>query len=282
MKYILLAPVLLVSLVSVAQQSPQSETVTPNPIPETQNPDACLVCRPCPNSSVDAQGSNTCLLCKACTVTAAAERLTAETASPASQQTYQPVVPVSPPLTGPRITSPPEWRTHSGAIDLHFETGGVFHGPTIVACDINTGVCENSGRTHIAGALGATYWITPSLGLSLDTIVMDGGSIAGVTENSVGAYLGLQFQRSRGAIRPYLEVAPGYLHSFTTGNSGAAQFNPDLASVKAGGGIRFMVGRRWGVKLGVDALPSFSGTGHQTPVTVTAGWFWQSKGKSTQ
>jgi len=63
------------------------------------------------------------------------------------------------------------------------ETGGVFHGPTIVACDI----APESAKTQ-AGHTGWLFrchlWIT-LIGLSIDCVVMDGGTIAGATENSV-------------------------------------------------------------------------------------------------
>jgi hypothetical protein len=302
MKHLLLMSIMLTALVSVAQPSPQEQSDTASThaqpsmsiasttAPEETNgqnsndgtatSDTCLMCKAC-STQTDTQNSTTCLMCKPCSHSEAAAgaasttvgRLVVGERLPMSSTPAPPGTSVS-----QGNAAPEEWRTHRGAFDLHFETGGVFHGPTIVACDIGSGVCEDSGRTHLAGSFGATYWMTPSLGLSIDSVVMDGGTIAGATENSVGAYLGLQYQRSRGAVRPYLEVAPGYLHSFTSGNGSAAQFNPDLASVKIGGGFRFLVGRRWGVKIGADALPSFSGIGHQTPVTVTAGWFWQSKG----
>jgi hypothetical protein len=305
MKHLLLISIMLTTLVSVAQPSPQQQPDTASPqsqptisvasrtAPEgtsgqnsndgTATSDTCLMCMACSTQS-DLQNSTTCLMCRPCSHSEPAAGATSTTVGSSVVGERLPVSPSSTPEPpGTNVSKgnvvPTEWRTHHGAFDLHFETGGVFQGPTIVACDIGSGVCEDSGRTHLAGSLGATYWITPSLGLSTDTVLMDGGTIAGATENSVGAYLGLQYQRSRGPIRPYLEVAPGYLHSFTTGNGSAAQFNPDLASVKVGGGFRFLVGRRWGVKIGADALPSFSGIGHQTPVTVTAGWFWQSKGR---
>lgn len=308
MKHLLLMSIMLTALVSVAQPLPQQQSDATSPqsqptmsvasitAPEGTNgqnsndgtavSDTCLMCKAC-STQTDPQSSTTCLICKPCSHSDGAAGATLAASTTVGPLVVGERLPVSrsstPAPPGTNISqgnvAPAEWRTHHGAFDLHFETGGVFHGPTIVACDIGSGVCEDSGRTHLAGSLGAIYWITPSLGLSIDTVLLDGGTIAGATENSVGAYLGLQYQRSRGAIRPYLEVAPGYLHTFTMGNGSAAQFNPDLASVKVGGGFRFLVGRRWGVKIGADALPSFSGIGHQTPVTVTAGWFWQSKGR---
>jgi len=321
MKHFFLLLILLAALFGVAQQSPQPQpdgqsahlgpkiNLEPEPSSQalsqdsrtgTQNSDTCLICRPCPTSSDDNQPSATCLLCKACsqtqstagTATSAPEEKPPVPSVPAApdvavsakvhtQQVNQPVAPVAPAAIVAKNDAPHDWRTHSGALDLHFETGGVFNGPSIAVCDINTYTCSDSGKTHLAGNLGATYWMTPMFGLSLDTVLMDGGTIAGVTENSIGAYLGLQLQKPSGAVRPYLELAPGYIHSFTTGDSGTVQFNPDLASMKAGGGIRCMVGRHWGVKLGVDALPSFSGLGHQTPITATVGWFWQSKGRGS-
>lgn len=268
MRYFLLAPLLLAAVVSVAQLSAQPNSNSQSSTPGHRDSDTCLICKRCPTSLEDSQSSAACLLCQACS------------AQVENQQVDQPTTPVTTTKVVAKDEAPREWRTYSGALDLHFESGAVFNGPTLAVCDISSFECSDSGKTHIAGKLGATYWMTPTLGLSLDTVLMDGGSIAGISENSVGAYLGLQLQKPNGAVRPYLEFAPGYIHSFTTGNSGAVQFNPDLASVKAGGGIRFVVRRNWGIKLGVNALPSFSGLGHQTPVIVTAGWFWQSKGKS--
>jgi hypothetical protein len=251
--------------------------------PVTQSVETCLVCRRCPNS-INTQTPDSCLLCKACSAPAQASTVSPSvpTVSVGSQPAYQPVT-VQPAAADSKPPIPPEWRTHSRAIDLHFESGAVFRGFTVGACvvDIDTGSisCQDSGRTHVAASIGATYWLKPSLGLSLDTVILDAGTVAGLTGTTVGGYFGVQFQRPSGAIRPYLEVAPGYMHSFTTGSADAILFNPDLASVKAGGGVRFLVRRRWGVKMGVDVLPSFSGISHLTPITFTAGWFWQSKGK---
>lgn len=304
----LLAAFLAVAIVSAAQQSPQAghgEFERQDSQYGDTSQDSCLVCRPCPNSSADTQTGSSCLLCRACPARTesaraasglktenqnAQESPSAQTppisansgnaASASNPPSYQPLRP-SPAAVSAKNSSPSEWQTHSGAIDLHYEVGGVFHGPSIAACDLSTGFCADSGRTHIAGNLGVTYWIRPTLGLSLESVLMDGGSIAGTTQNAIGAYLGLQFQRSRGSIRPYLEVAPGYIHSFATGNSSSAftEINPDVASVRAGGGFRFFVGKRWGVKVGVNALPSFNGIAHQTFVTATGGVFWQSKGR---
>ena len=310
MKLTLLAAVLAVSLVSMAQQSPepaQSASANQNLHDRDTSEGSCLICRRCPNSSAGTETGDSCLLCRACFATADRTGAVVGPIAAESQQTYQLGVAqppatnmntsiavtagtspfhqpttASPVVTSTKTTTSEEWRTHSGAIDLHYEVGAVFHGPTIAACDINTGLCADSGRTHIAGNLGASYWIKPSLGLSLETVLMDGGNIAGTTQNAIGAYLGLQFQRSRGSIRPYVEVAPGYIHSFATGNTSSAftEINPDVASVRAGGGFRFLIGKRWGLKVGVAALPSFNGIAHDTFVTATSGLFWQSKGKT--
>lgn len=246
-----------------------------------QNSGTCLMCKPCPNSSAETQNSATCLLCKSCSDPAAAAWATTSTEPAKGQLVYVAPSPARPATAIPTSSAaPPEWRTHAGAIDLHFESGGVFNGPTIVVCDVDTGFCTDTGKTHAAGSLGAMVWITPVLGVGSDVVIMDGGSFAGVNEEAVGVYFGIQVQRPRGAVQPYLEVGPGFLHTFTTGNGASGlQLNPNLASVKAGGGFRFKVWRRSGIKVGVDVLPSFGNGAHQTPVTLTAGWFWQSKGR---
>jgi len=180
-------------------------------------------------------------------------------------------------------STPQAPHVNAGAVDLNFEPGGVFNGPTLVACDVSSSiVCTSSGKTHIAGKAGATYWMTPSLGLNFDFVMMDGGKISGVTENAYTAHVGIQFQNSHGTVRPFLELAPGYYGSFLSGDTSGfvSSGNESGAAVKMGGGVRIQAWKNSGLKCSVDALPVFSSGVHQTPVIMTLGWFWQSKGRA--
>lgn len=193
--------------------------------------------------------------------------------------------PVQIPKSKPNI--PPGARAHS--FDLHIDSGWAFHLPGAQAAVITpTGAAFSPIKTiHVAPSAGVTFWITRWVGAYADVVGIDGGSAsAGIdgigaeeTVNFTGSYFGTQFQFPKGWIRPYADVGGGVFHVSANGNAigVAEQGSANLGSIRAGGGVRFMCSKRWGVKFSAEAY-HFSGSGISGNFPrIGAGWFFQTK-----
>jgi len=142
-------------------------------------------------------------------------------------------------------------------------------------------------KTHIAPSAGATFWITPALGVYGDFVAIDGGKAFAqlgsdtvtVTDNLYAGYGGVQFQAHKTGIRPYVDFGVGGVHdSAQMTLDGVSQpASANAFSVRGGGGLRTMVSSHWGVKVSAEVY-YFRGNGvSRTYPRIGVGWFYQTK-----